>query len=112
MFGTDIENSYNGIISTIEQGNTNINFNIKQELLKWIFYTKLRSPIWENHLENFTDYNNFKKQVSNFVSSTVSMKWTIYKSPKNKFWWTSDNPGFCHNIKEMKATQKINPTSV
>jgi len=112
MFGTDIENSYNSIISTIEQENTNIDFNIKEELLKWIFYTKLRSPIWENHLENFTDYNNFKKQVNDFVSSAVSMKWTIYKSPKNKFWWTSDNPGFCHNIKEIKATQKINPTPV
>src|SRR5690606_24993338 len=74
--------------------------------------TKLRSPIWTNHLENFIDYNYFKKQAEDFVYSAVSMRWTIYKSPENKFWWTSDNPGFCHNIKEMERTQDINPKPI
>ena len=112
MFGSDIESSYNDIISNIEQENPNIGFDVKQELLQWIFYTKLRSPIWENHLENFTNYDFFKKQANHFVSSAISMKWTIYKSPKEKYWWTSDNPGFCHNIKEMKVTQKISPKPI
>ncbi|WP_190246284.1 DUF4238 domain-containing protein [Gelidibacter gilvus] len=112
MFGTDIENNYNNIINVIEQEKTTIDFGVKQELLQWIFYTKLRSPIWKNHLENFTDYDNFKKQVNDFVSSAVSMRWTIYKSPQNKYWWTSDNPGFCHNLKKMEATQEILPEPI
>lgn len=112
MFGTDIENSYNDIISAIELENPSIDFSIKQELIKRIFYTKLRSPIWNNHLENFTDYNYFKKQAEEFASSAISMRWTIYKSPERRYWWTSDNPGFCHNLKEMEATQKIEPKPI
>lgn len=112
MFGNDIENTYNKIISTIEQDNSNIDFIIKQELLQWIFYTKMRSPIWSNHLVNFTDYNHFKKEAEDFVIKAVNMRWTIYKSPENKYWWTSDNPGFVHNLEKLTTEPIYNNLGV
>lgn len=110
MFAYSIEKEYNKIISAVSEENPNINFDIKQELLGWLFYTKQRSVIWENHIKNFTDHENFIKALNEFLSSTLNMKWTIYKSPQNHYWLTSDNPGFCLDLKMYKTEGKVTPT--
>lgn len=67
MFGTDIENNYNKIVCIIAKENSDIDFIVKQQLIQWIFYTKMRSPVWKNHLKNFTNYDFFKKEAESFI---------------------------------------------
>lgn len=107
MFGSEIENGYNKIVEKIHQEKPEIDFGVKQELIRWIFYTKLRSPIWKNHIANFTDYNYFKKTMEEFATNAMTMRWTIYKSPEHNYWWTSDNAGYCLNTKDYKKTGKL-----
>ena len=112
IFANHIEHNYNSIVHVIEKENPTVSLDVKEELIKWIFYTKLRSPIWENHIKNFTSELFFEKSLNEFITHSMSMRWTIYKSPNNEYWWTSDNPGCCLNLKEYELTEKIIPTPI
>ena len=128
MFGMEIEPKYNGIIKTIEKEKPNIPFKIKENIMQWIFYTKMRSPIWEVftdenkskmvtknrysqqlHLENFTDENRFNGALIKFVEDAVNKRWTVYKNPQGKYWWTSDNPGYCIDLKKFEYDKSLIP---
>ena len=124
MFGREIEPNYNKIINEIEAEDSEISFNIKQKLMQWIFYTKMRSPIWEPsnfcksnvsrytqklHLNNFTNEVRFKTTLDAFVQDAMNKRWTIYKNPENKYWWTSDNSGYCINLKSYELGELIFP---
>jgi hypothetical protein len=126
MFGKDIETLYNDIVKNIEKENPYVSFNIKERLIQWIFYTKMRSPIWEVisdgqeskltsknrysqqlHLENFTNEKRFNDALTKFVSDAINKRWTVYKSPLGKYWWTSDNPGYCIDLKKFEPKKSL-----
>jgi hypothetical protein len=126
MFGIEIEPNYTTIMKGIEAENAALSFETKQKITQWIFYTKMRSPIWEPssftalqagksrydqqlHLDNFTDENRFKAALDSFVQDTGCKRWTIYRSPKDSYWWTSDNPGYSIDLKMHKAGQAFKP---
>lgn len=70
MFGKEIEPMYNDIVKNIEKENLHISFNIKERLIKWIFYTKMRSPIWEI----FTDERKNKLTSKNRYSQHLNLE--------------------------------------
>ncbi|MCH4824596.1 DUF4238 domain-containing protein [Gramella lutea] len=107
MFGSEIESKYNDIVHEISEENPDINFSIKENIIQWLFFTKQRSPIWRNHLNNFINYSEFEKKLERFVETAVSMRWTIYKTKNDNNWITSDNPGFCLNIEDFLSQQKL-----
>jgi hypothetical protein len=124
IFGQDIEPGYNAIIKEIEAENEALSFETKQKIIQWIFYTKRRSPIWEpfhsppaqpsesrytqqRHLENFTDEDRFKAALDGFIRDAVNKRWTIYRSPKDNHWWTSDNPGYCIDCADLTSSEAL-----
>lgn len=124
LFGQDIEPHYHKIISEINNENPQMSLEVKERLIQWIFFVKMRSPIWEPpgftvskvkrynqqlHLENFVNENRFKEALDLFVSDVCNKRWTIYKNPKNRYWWTSDNPGYSLNIAKAKAGELLLP---
>lgn len=124
MFGQDIEPNYQKIIREISNENPRLPIAVKENLIQWIFFIKMRSPIWEPsvstaskatrynqqlHLENFTNETYFKAALDTFVKDVCSKRWTVYKSPKNKYWWTSDNPGYSLNIDKAEAGELLVP---
>ena len=124
MFGKEIEPNYNKIIREISSETPEVSFEIRERLVQWIFYTKMRSPIWEPstfteskasrysqqlHLENFIDESRFITALEFFVQDVCSKCWTIYKNPINAYWWTSDNPGYCINLERAEAGEQVIP---
>lgn len=120
MFGQEIEPNYNFVISELESKLGTIDFNTKIKIVQWIFYTKMRSPIWERsnnntwtnnkfHLENFINPERFTTTLESFVKDVMNKRWTIYSSPNNKYWWTSDNPGYCIDLKSYELGHNVIP---
>lgn len=118
LFGQNIETKYNMIIDAISSEETKISNEIKISIIQWIFYTKLRSPIWEPfsqaivgeprykkqlHLENFLDEEKFESTLYSFTTDIMNKQWTIYRCSAKEFWWTSDNPGYCLDLNAVKS---------
>ncbi|MDQ3109214.1 MAG: DUF4238 domain-containing protein [Bacteroidota bacterium] len=122
FFGMEIEPTYNKIIHAIEKEREGVSFMAKQNLINWVFYTKMRSPIWEEttdgqrnrysqqlHLENFTNIDRFNIAKKKFEMDALNKRWTIYKSPFGKYWWTTDNPGYCIDLKKLEVERCLSP---
>jgi|LSQX01.2.fsa_nt_gb hypothetical protein len=100
MFATKIEPLYNEFIITLESESLDVTFQERENFIKWILYSKLRSTIWNSennpkgHIEVFLDDSLFYGFAKKYSQEFVVKKWKILKSPNGRFWLTSDNPGF------------------
>lgn len=124
FFGNHIEPKYDKIIRSISDENINISNEIKRNIIEWLFYTKLRSPIWEPyletkvgelkykdqvHLENFLNKARFQKSLESFTIDAMNKRWTVYKNEGTEYWLTSDNPGYCINVADLENNMIIIP---
>jgi Protein of unknown function (DUF4238) len=124
LFGQGIEPSYNKIVSAISSEDDGAINAVKIKIIQWIFYTKLRSPIWEPysqalagetrykhqlHLDNFLDESKFESALLSFTTDVMNKRWTIHKSNESESWWTSDNPGYCINIADTLDNKHVLP---
>lgn len=135
FLGQSVENDYNQLIKTITQEKTILSLSIKLKIFKWIFYSKLRSPIWRNHLNElvdkksnnnssnseikelhmafFNDSNLFKYFNETYAENLTIKKWRILISPENKGWITTDSPGIMINLKEFaKSPEDYYPNAI
>ncbi|NOZ47045.1 MAG: DUF4238 domain-containing protein [Chlorobi bacterium] len=129
FLGQKIENSYNSLIEKISNLNSIADNEFKVFIFQWVFYSKLRSPIWrtylqfllnekglnfdlnskelrEEHMQFFSDSNILEAFIEYYNDSLIAKKWRILISPEKYNWITSDNPGFAVATKEFAE----NPT--
>ncbi len=121
FFARSIEPNYNYIIAEINKQKEITDYSLKIKILEWVIYSKIRSVSWremfKRELEevgyNF-DFDSFELReehlnvltntdicdwVLNYYDLELSSKrWNILKTPIEKNWLTSDNPGFTVNI--------------
>jgi hypothetical protein len=133
FFARDIEPNYSKIISIIKQERSNIDYEFKLELLHWIFYAKLRSPIFRTliadiliaegydidedidknakavHLAMFHDKELFDKISNDILCHFASKKWTILKTKSDSPFWTSDSPGFGIDLDSLEKNSNTYP---
>lgn len=122
MFGQYIEPNYNRIVNEIYNENEKLSIEDKNLIIQWIFYTKMRSPIWENkdeygkpiyknkiHLNNFLDDKLFSPALLMFINDTINKQWTIYRCTPNETWWTTDNPGYCIDLNLAESHNYVIP---
>ncbi len=124
FLGQKIENGYNSLIEQITKQTPILDNESKFSTFQWIFYSKLRSPVWRSHLQfllkvNGKEYNINSKEIREehmqFFSNPdildslieyyndflIAKKWRILISNENYSWITSDNPGFSIATKEF-----------
>lgn len=122
FFGKTIENDYNDLIDQIKKEESLTNTQIKASIFRWIFYSKLRSPIWRDHLRDrfnsssesreidssdlrethmsfFTNPNLYDYFIKEYSQELVIKKWKILITSTN--WITTDSPGIMVNTKEF-----------
>lgn len=123
FLGKEIENFYPKLMKYL---NTELNLEsleFKSLIFKWIFYSKLRSPIWrefirssnllaepslqneevdlrEIHMRFFTDKPTLEFYIQHYSENLIIKKWTIWIAHEND-WMTSDNPGFSVDGKDF-----------
>jgi hypothetical protein len=125
FLGQKIENGYNSLIKKITSQNPILDNDFKISIFKWIFYSKLRSPVWrihiqfllkmngkefdldskeirEEHMQFFSNPDILESLVEYYNDSLIAKKWRILISIENFNWITSDNPGFAIATKEFK----------
>lgn len=126
FLGQKIENRYNSIIDRISNRTPFADSDFKVLIFQWVFYSKLRSPLWRTHLQLLLDKKGLRfeldskeireehmqffsnsKILESFIEyyndSLIAKKWRILISPDNYDWITSDNPGFAVATKEFAA---------
>lgn len=126
FLGQKIENGYNSIINRISSRIPFTDSDFKVLIFQWVFYSKLRSPLWRTYLQLFFDKKGLRfeldskeireehmqffsnlKILESFIEyyndSLIAKKWRILVSPDNYNWITSDNPGFAVATKEFVA---------
>jgi hypothetical protein len=123
FLGQSVENDYNQLITTISQEKSILSLSIKLKIFEWIFYSKLRSPNWRNHLSQlvdkksnnksnnseirelhmafFNDSDLFKYFNDTYAKDLTIKKWRILICPKDRGWITTDSPGIMINLKEF-----------
>lgn len=121
IFNQEFESNYNNLIKEIST-NRNINdYEIKMNLLRWVIYGKLRSPIIREQFKAFytesynstADINKLAKSahlelfanselqfswLSKLLPSILAMKWEIISTSEEFPFLTSDSPGFTIKI--------------
>lgn len=132
FLGQSIENDYNQLIVDITHEKPIHSLDVKLKIFKWIFYSKLRSPVWRNHLiqkfdeaQNinsesrklhmsfFTDPNLFKFFTNKYSEELPIKKWRILICPEDNGWITTDSPGIMINLKEFaKAPNDYFPNAL
>lgn len=124
FLGQKIENDYNSIIDKISNQSPFKDDNFKTLIFQWVFYSKLRSPMWrkhlqfvinqkgldfsldskelrEEHMQFFSDSEILESMIEYYNEELIVKKWKILISPEDYFWITSDNPGFSIATKEF-----------
>jgi len=130
FFANDIEPLYNQVIADISKEKPITELPLKLALFQWIYYSKLRSPIWRGHYEKllalgkplnnhdskiiqrkakelhlrfFTDEPFYLVLLDKFMTVLFSKRWSILKRPDNNYWLTTDNPGFDVDLSKLSA---------
>jgi hypothetical protein len=103
---------------------------LKIGIMEWIFYSKIRSPMWrkliqfelelkgykfefgskelrEEHLQLISNSEVFEGVLDIFDKNLSVKKWFILKSPSTHTWITSDNPGFSINIDDYNHSDDL-----
>lgn len=117
FLGQKIENDYNSIIDKINNQSPFKDDKFKILIFQWVFYSKLRSPMWrkylqfainqqgldfsldskelrEEHMQFFSNSKILESMIEYYNEELIIKKWKILISPEDYFWITSDNPGF------------------
>jgi hypothetical protein len=129
FFGQKIENDYHSIIKKIVNQVPIKDEKFKILIFQWVFYSKLRSPMWrkylqfiikekginlkfdskelrEEHLQFFSNSDMLNSFIEYYNESLIVKKWKILICPDNYNWITSDNPGFAVATKEFAKNPK------
>lgn len=129
FFGQAIESRYNELIDVIKDEKEIHDEDLKVSVFQWIFYSKLRSPMWreylmeilntnghtldfnahelrEEHLRIFSNPDLFEYILEYYESYLTTKQWKILIQPKDNSWITSDNPGFHINVSELEKEKE------
>lgn len=124
FLGSEIESKYNRIIESLNSQQTIEDNNFKMDIFEWLFYSKLRSPIWrvhfqqqfrnnghvyrleskelrEGHMAFFSSPKVFDYFKQEYLDWLIIKKWKVLINPQDCTWITSDNPGVAVNMKEF-----------
>lgn len=112
-----ISSVYDNIVALIKQEKPIDDKTVKEELVEWLFYSKmhtaeaesLRSAIEE--LNDITplkhvgfpgeEKDKIKHQKASYRLMLAQKQWKILKSPPGHTWLASDNPGFGINLGDL-----------
>lgn len=121
FFAKKIEPNYNTIVAEIKKQKEITDYLLKMRLLEWVIYAKIRSVSWrdmfrieleqaghnfdfeskelrEEHLHILTSPEVYEWVLDYYDRELCSKRWIILRSPADKYWVTSDNPGFTINV--------------
>ena len=130
FFGREIEQKYNFIMAEIAKEKDISDYELKIKIMEWIFYSKIRSPMWrkliqselelkgykfafnskelrEEHLQLISNNEVFEGVLEIFDKNLSAKKWFILKSPSPFSFITSDNPGFSINVEDYNPSDKM-----
>lgn len=130
FFGRTIEPKYNLIMADIAKEADIVDYEAKIRILEWIFYSKIRSPMWrrliqseleakgykfgfgskelrEEHLQLISNSEVFEGVLEIFDKNLSTKKWFVLKAPSRVSWITSDNPGFSINLEDYNPSDEM-----